>query len=107
MTKRKKYYFFYLEIALCASDDAHIYAFENVSHVPTKKLIEIFGINLNKDPNLLEGYFLTKTNHKKHKKYITENIGPLNMNLFEYCLRLYSADDIQEVRKLYKEDFME
>ena len=66
----KRYYFFFLELALKDKDDSNIYGFENVSHVPTKKLIEIFNINLNKDPYLLEGYFLTKTNYKKHKKYI-------------------------------------
>lgn len=104
---KKKYYFFYLEIALRKSDDSHIYGFENVSHIPTKKLIEIFNINQDKDPYLLEGYFLTKTNHKKHKKYITENIGHLNMDVFEYCLRQYVSDDFKEIRKLYKEDLME
>ena len=64
----KRYYFFNIEIALKKPDDLSIYAYENVSHIPTAKLVEIFNINLEKDPHLLEGYFLTKTNYKKHKK---------------------------------------
>jgi hypothetical protein len=70
-----KYYFFYLEIALKKSKESHIYAYENVSHVSTKSLIDIFNINLNKDPHLLEGYFLTKTIFKKHRKFIKDNIA--------------------------------
>jgi hypothetical protein len=104
-----KYHFFYLEIALKSKDteDLSIYAYENVSHVPTKMLIEIFNINMNKDPNLLEGYFLTKTNYKKYKKYISANIGAINLDVFEYCLRQYGTDDFKDVRKLYKERLME
>ena len=104
---KKEYYFFYLEIALKDPKDTNIYAFENVSHIPTEKLIEIFNINLEKDPYLLEGYFLTKANYRKHKKYISENIGQVNLDVFEYCLRQYATDNIKEVRKLYKEDLME
>ncbi len=104
---KKKYYFFYLEIALRKEDDLNIYAYENVSHVPTSKLVEIFNINLEKDPYLLEGYFLTKTNYRKHKKSISESIGQINLDVFEYCLRQYATDNIKEVRKLYKEDLME
>ena len=59
------------------------------------------------DPYILEGYFLTKTSYKKHKKYIAENIGQMNLDVFEYCLRQYIADDFKEVRKLYKETLME
>jgi hypothetical protein len=65
---KKRYYFFNIEIALRKADDLNIYAYENVSHIPTSKLIEIFNINTEKDPYLLEGYFLTKTNYKKYKK---------------------------------------
>lgn len=104
---KKKYYFFYLEIALRKSDDLKIYGFENVSHIPTEKLIEIFNINRDKDYYLLEGYLLTKTNYKKHKKYINENIGELNLDLFEYCLRQYVSEDFKDIRKLYKENLME
>jgi hypothetical protein len=104
---KKRYYFFYLELALRDPKDTNIYGFENLSHIPTRKLIEIFNISLKEDPHLLEGYFLTKTNYKKHKKYITDNIGQLNLEIFEYCLRQYASDDIKEVRKLYKEDLME
>ena len=59
-----KYYFFYLEIALRNPKYKYAHAFENVSHIPTKKLIEIFKIDIKKDPYLLEGYFLTKTAYK-------------------------------------------
>ena len=104
---KKKYFFFELEIALRKEDDSNIYAFENVSHIPTSTLIEIFNINLDKDPYLVEGYFLTKSNYKKHKKYISENIGQINLDVFEYCLRQYVSDDFKEIRKLYKEDLME
>lgn len=63
--------------------------------------------DLIQDPYLLEGYFLTKTSYRKHKKYITQNIGQLNMDVFEYCLRQYSSNDFKEIRKLYKENLME
>lgn len=102
-----KYYFFELEIALRKEDDLNIYAYENVSHIPTRKLIEIFNINLDKDPDLVEGYVLTKSIFKKHKKFIEQNIGQLNLDVFEYCLRQYVSDDFKSVRKLYKEDLME
>ena len=102
-----KYYFFYLEIALKKSKDTTIYAFENVSHIPTKKLIEIFEINLEKDPFLLEGYFLKKKNFKIHKKYIKKNFGQIDLDIFEYSLHQYVADDFAEIRKLFKEDLME
>src|ERR1700733_11548723 len=103
---KKQYYFFYLEIALKDPTDLHIYAFENVSHIPTKMLIRIFNINIKKDPQILEGYFLTKTNYRKHKKFIDSNMGALNLNIFEYCLRQY-ASDFQGIRKLYKATLME
>lgn len=104
---KKKYYFFVLEVALKKVDDFNIYAYENVSHIPTNKLIEIFDIKLEDDPYLLEGYFLTKASYRKHKKYISENIGQINLDVFEYCLRQYDTDDFKEIRKLYKEDLME
>lgn len=103
----KMYYFFELEVALKDTNDLHIYAFINVSHIPTKMLIEIFNIKLDKDPHILEGYFMTKTIYRKHKKYIDENIGILNLNIFEYCLRQYVAHDFKEIRKLYKESLFE
>ena len=104
---KKRYYFFELEIALKKDEDLNIYAFKNVSHIPTDKLVEIFNINLKKDPYMVEGYFLTKTNYRKYRKYIKQNIGPINLDVFEYCLRQYVADDFKEVRKLYKESLME
>lgn len=104
---KKKYYFFYLELALRKEDDLNVYGFGNVSHIPTAKLVEIFNIDLAKDPHLLDGYFLTKTSYRKNKKYIDENIGQLNLDVFEYCLRQYATDNFIEVRKLYKEDVME
>lgn len=103
----KKYYFFELEIALRKEDDSNIYAFENISHIPTLKIIEIFNIDLDQDPNLLEGYFLTEESYKKNKKYIEENIGPINLEVFEYCLRQYVSDSFNAVRRLYKEDLFE
>ena len=102
-----KYYFFYLEIALRNPDDLNVYAFENVSHIPTRKLIEIFNIDLDSDPYLLEGYMLEEDNYKKHEEFISKNIGQLNFNVFEYCLRQYASNDFNEIRKLYKEDLME
>ena len=102
-----KYYFYYLQIALKDSQDSKIYGFENISHIPTKKLIEIFEIDVKKDPYLSEGYFLTKKIFKKHKEYIKKNIGQINHKVFEYCLQQYGTDDFKEVRKLYKEDLME
>jgi len=102
-----KYIFFYLEIALKDSSDLNIYAFENISHIPTNKLIEIFKINTAKDPDLIEGYLLTKTSYKKFKKYIEANIGQLNLDIFEYCLRQYVSNDFKDIRKLYKENLME
>lgn len=103
----KKYYFFYLEIALKDPSYPYVYSFENVSHIPTAKLIEIFKINLKKDPYILEGYFLRKSYYKKHKKYIDANVCAINLNVFEYCLRQYSASDYNDIRKLYKESLME
>jgi hypothetical protein len=63
LIKKKLYYFFYLELALKGIDDLRIYASENISHIPTKKLIEIFNINLKKDPHISKGYMLTKTSY--------------------------------------------
>ena len=103
----KRYYIFYLEIALRKDDDTRIYAFENVSHIPTDKLVAIFGINLKKDPFILEGYFLTKSNYRKHRKFINAEIGPINLDIFEYSLRLYTIEGKKELRKLYKESLME
>lgn len=102
-----KYYFFYLEIALKKSKYKHIYAFENVSHIPTSKLIDIFNIDLKEDPNIVEGYFLTKKMYKKHKNYLKEHLPPLELDVFEYCLRQYGSDDDSSVRDLYKKSLME
>ena len=102
-----KYYFFYLEIAMKDKNDLNIYAFENVSHIPTKRLAEIFKINLDKDPYILEGYFLTRSNYRKHKTYIKKEIGQINLDKFEYCLRQYASEDKKEIRKLYKFNLME
>lgn len=102
-----KYHFFYLEIALRDEDDLNVYAFENLSHISTQKFIEIFKINLDKDPFILDGYFLTKTSCQKHKKYIESNMLKINLDKFEYCLRQYVSDKKEEVRKLYKLKLME
>ena len=102
-----KYYFFYLEMALKDPKDQHIYAFANVSHIPTQKLIEIFEIDIAKDPLITEGYFLSEKNFTKHKEYICKNIGPINLKVFEYCLRLYASNGSDELKKMYKENYME
>lgn len=101
------YYFFFLEVALRNPKYKYIYAFENISHIPTKKLIEIFKIDIAKDPGLLEGYFLTKSAYKKHKKYLDQNLPSLEFDIFEYCLRLYVSDEISSIRKMYKKSLME
>lgn len=103
----KRYYFFFLEVALRKRDDHNIYAYENVSHVPTNKLVEIFNIKLNRDPHILEGYFLTKSRYKTHKKYFDQHFPAINLDLFEYCLRQYAASEYSSIRRLYKEDLME
>ena len=102
-----KYYFFYLEIALRDKNDLRIYAYENVSHIPTKKLIEIFRVDLNKDPHILDGYLLTKSSYKKHKAYLEKTIIPFDLNKFEYCLRQYVTDKKDQIRRLYKLSLME
>jgi hypothetical protein len=70
-----------LEIALKNESDPHVYAYENVSHIPTSKLIEIFNINQKKDPYLVQPYMLTKNMYKKHRKYIEDNFVPMNMKM--------------------------
>ena len=102
-----EYVFFYLEIALKDKTDLNICAFENVSHIPTAKLIEIFGIDLKEDPNIIDGYFLTPSLYKKHKKCIDANLPKVNLKVFEYCLRQYGDKDYSSIRKLYKETLME
>jgi len=103
----KVYYFFYLEIALRKKKDLNIYAYENISRIPTNKLVEIFNIDLEKDPQILEGYILTKRIYKRHKKYIEKNLIPINLKVFEYCLRQYGGDDYSSIRNMYKESLME
>lgn len=103
----KMYYFFYLEIALRKKKDLNIYAYENISHIATSKLVEIFDIDLEKDPQILEGYILTKQIYKKHKKYIKKNLIPINLKVFEYCLRQYGGNDYRSIRNMYKESLME
>lgn len=107
MSKKIKYYFFYLEMASTDPDDLHVYAFINLSHVPTQKLVEIFRIDLKKDPYILQGYFLTKTQYRKHKKYIEKEFGAINLAKFEYALRQYAGYDKSEIRKMYKLNLME
>jgi len=99
-------FIFYLEIALADPKDSKVYAFENISHVPTSKLIEIFEIDLNIDPHISEGYFLTKDRYQQHKSYLDKEIGALNFDVFEYSLRLYATDNIG-IRRLYKENPLE
>jgi hypothetical protein len=102
----ENYSIFYLELALNREDDTNIYAFENVSHIPTNKLIEIFEIDLKKDPELIEGYFLSRESYLKHKTFIDDNLPKINFNLFEYCLRRYSiAED--KMQTLFKKSLFE
>jgi hypothetical protein len=101
-----EYIFFYLEIALKDKTDSNIYAFENVSHIPTNKLVDIFNIDLLKDPYIIEGYSLTKSNYRKHKTYLRKEIGSLNLDKFEYCLRQYTGNT-DTLRKLYKKTLFE
>jgi hypothetical protein len=102
-----KFYFYYLEIALRDPKDQNVYAFENLSHIPAGKLVEIFEIDLKADPYISNGYFLAKEMFAKHRNYILKNFGTINLDLFEYCLRLYASDDPAEIRKLYKESMLE
>ena len=104
---KPKYYFFYVEMALRDPNDLRIYGFKNISHVPTKKLVEIFNINLKKDPNIIEGYFLTKSRYRKFKKYIDKNFGTINLDLFEYSLSQYGGYDEKSIRRAYKLNLME
>jgi hypothetical protein len=104
---KKTFYFFYLEVALRRDNKPYVYAFNNVSHVPTGKLVEIFKIDLAKDPHVLKGYLLKKSYYKRHKKFIDQHIGTIDLDVFEYCLRHYVSDDFNEIRKLYKESLME
>lgn len=104
---KSKYYFFQLEVALKDPQYPYVYAFWNVSHVPTKKLIELFKIDLEKDPYLMEGYFLTKSIYKKNKAYFDSHFGILDLNIFEYTLRLYVQEGYSGIRKMYKKNIME
>jgi hypothetical protein len=97
---------FYLEVALADPKDKWIYAFNNVSHIPTAKLVEVFEIDLQLDPYILEGYFLTKQIYKKHKAFLDKELGSLNFKVFEYCLRRYSAKEA-DIRSMYKKDLWE
>lgn len=94
-------------MSLRDSNDSRIYAFKNVSDIPTSKLIEIFEIDILQDPFISEGYFLTEDSYAKHENYIIEKVGPINFDVFEYCLRYYTSQDESSVRRLYKEDLME
>lgn len=97
---------FYLEVALSDPKDKWIYAFTNVSHIPTAKLVEVFGIDLHTDPEIVDGYFLTRQIYKKHKAFLDKELGSLNFKIFEYCLRRYSAED-KDIRSMYKENLWE
>lgn len=106
-TTSYKYYFFELEMSLKSKADREIYANINISHIPTQKLIEIFKIDTNKDPLLLNGYVLTKAMFAKHKKYILENIGFINLDMFQYALLQSVSNDDRQIRQYYKESLME
>lgn len=102
------YLIFNLEIALKNPTYKHIYGYENISHITTSKLIEIFEIDIIKDPEIIEGYFLTNIMYKKHKKFLIENIRiSLDLTVFEYTLRRYAINDELWLQKLYKTTLME
>ncbi len=94
-------------MALRSSSDSRIYAFKNISHIPTSKLLEIFEIDVLQDPFISEGYFLTEESYLKHENYIKEKIGAINFEVFEYCFRYYTSEDESSIRRLYKENLME
>lgn len=93
-------------MAIKGDKNTRIYAFENVSHIPTSELVRIFEIDLNKDPNILEGYFLTDRIYKKNRSDLEKLINPINLNKFEYCLRQYGCSK-DYIRKMYKKKLME
>jgi hypothetical protein len=97
-----QYIFFYLELASVDKDDLHIYAYINISQISTKKLVEIFKIDLQKDPFILDGYLLTKTQFRKHKAYLEKEVGSMNLNKFEYCLRQYASDKKEDLIEKHK-----
>jgi hypothetical protein len=97
-------FIFYLELALKDSKDNNVYAFINISHIPTKEIVKIFNINVKADPFIDEGYILEASRYKRHKKNIGKKLGTLNFKLFEYALRVYTTDSI---RPLYKEKLFE
>ena len=94
-------------MALKDPNDLRIYGFKNISHVPTKKLVEIFNINLRKDPHIMEAYFLTKSRYRKFKKYIDENFGAINLDLFEYSLSNYVGYNKKSIQRKHKLSLME
>jgi|LakMenEpi03Aug12_release.lakeMendotaPanAssembly.Ray.scaffolds.fasta_scaffold3099236_1 hypothetical protein len=98
------YYIFYLEMSLKNIKDSKIYAFVNVSHIETSKLIEIFEINIDKDPYLDEGYFLSQSQFTRYKDFLNQEVGSFNFKIFEYCLRLYSTSKEDEIKKMYKDE---
>ena len=97
-----QYIFFYLELASVDKDDLYIYAYINISQIPTKKLVEIFKIDLQKDPFILDGYFLTKTQFRKHKAYLEKEVGSMNLDKFEYCLRQYAGTNATDIVRKHK-----
>ena len=99
-------FIYYLEIAHTDPKDTHVYAFENVSHIPASKLIEIFNIDLATDPNISQGYLLTNEMYEIHKAFLDKEVGSLNFKLFEYTLRLYGTDEAG-IREMYKEHPLE
>jgi hypothetical protein len=104
--KQKQYYFVYLEIALRGKRYPYIYGYQNISAIPTKKLVEILEIDLTHDQNISEGYFLTSKMYKKHMDYLQPHLPSMNFNVFEYCVRFYSGTKA-DIRKDYKENYWE
>ena len=99
---KKRFYFFLLEIVLKQENDTTIYAHENISHVLASKLIENFDIDLERDPHILDGYFLTEENYLKHIEYITKNIITINLEILniDYKGRINLVRDFSKSKEM-------
>jgi hypothetical protein len=101
------YFIFYLELSLRDEEDSKIYAFVNVSHILTSKLIQIFDINIEKDPHLTEGYFLSEEKYDRYKDFLNQEVGSFNLQVFEYCLRLYTTSKENTIQSMYKQELFD
>lgn len=91
-------YIVILEIALVADD--YIYGYQNISDVPLVKLAEIFDIDLNNPEWIIEGHMLNRSNYLQHKDFLHSNVCRMDVDLFEYTLRVYATTN-DKIRELY------